>query len=56
MEDPDKLTVPELRKALAERGLDTKGLKKVLFNRLKEAVCNQFVCMCMCVCVCTFVM
>ena len=30
--------VPKLKAALTERGLDTKGLKKVLMERLLEAI------------------
>merc|ERR1719239_1282820 len=34
---PDKMKVAELRAALQERGLDTKGTKPVLVARLQEA-------------------
>ena len=34
--DVEKMKVAELRAALAERGLDTKGNKPVLVARLKE--------------------
>merc|ERR1712130_435775 len=34
---PDKMKVAELRSALQERGLDTKGTKPVLVARLQEA-------------------
>ena len=33
-----KMQVPELQKALKERGLDSKGLKAVLVERLKAAL------------------
>ena len=33
-----KMTVPQLRAALEERGLDTKGLKAALASRLLEAL------------------
>lgn len=36
--DPSKLKVVELRAALAERGLDTKGNKPVLVERLRKAL------------------
>lgn len=36
--DPAKLKVVELRAALAERGLDTKGNKPVLVERLRKAL------------------
>lgn len=36
--DPAKLKVAELRTELAARGLDTKGVKAVLVERLKEAL------------------
>ena len=34
--DPEKMKVVELRSALAEHGLDTKGNKPVLVARLKS--------------------
>lgn len=40
MENVDKMKVAELRAALSERGLDTKGTKPVLLARLKEAIKN----------------
>lgn len=36
--DPAKLKVTELRAELQARGLDTKGLKNVLVERLREAL------------------
>lgn len=36
--DPAKLKVVELRNELQERGLDTKGNKAALVQRLKEAL------------------
>lgn len=36
--DPSKLKVVELRAELSSRGLDTKGNKPVLIQRLKEAL------------------
>lgn len=36
--DPSKLKVVELRAELSSRGLDTKGNKPVLVQRLKEAL------------------
>lgn len=36
--DPSKLKVAELRAELQTRGLDTKGNKPVLVERLKEAL------------------
>ena len=36
-----KLQVPELRKALSERGLASEGLKKVLVERLQSALKNE---------------
>ena len=36
--DPNKLKVTELRAELQARGLDTKGNKPVLIERLKEAL------------------
>lgn len=36
--DPSKLKVIELRAALSERGLDTKGNKPVLVERLRKAL------------------
>lgn len=38
MMDPSKLKVVELRAALGERGLDTKGNKPVLVERLRKAL------------------
>lgn len=35
---PDKMKVNDLRKALADRGLDTKGLKQALVQRLFSAI------------------
>ena len=35
---PDKMKVAELRAALQERGLDTKGTKPVLVGRLQSAL------------------
>lgn len=39
--DPAKLKVVELRNELQERGLDTKGNKAALVQRLKEALQND---------------
>lgn len=36
--DPSKLKVVELRNELQDRGLDTKGNKAALVQRLKEAL------------------
>jgi SAP domain len=36
--DLNKLKVVELKAELQQRGLDTKGLKPVLIERLKEAI------------------
>lgn len=36
--DLNKLKVPELRKELQNRGLDSKGNKPVLIERLREAI------------------
>jgi len=36
-----KLQVPELRKALTERGLASEGLRKVLVERLQSALKNE---------------
>jgi len=36
--DLNKLKVPELRKELQFRGLDSKGNKPVLIERLREAI------------------
>merc|ERR1712064_181197 len=36
--EPEKMKVAELRAALQERGLDTKGTKPVLVARLQEAI------------------
>lgn len=36
--DLNKLKVPELRKELQSRGLDSKGNKPVLIERLREAI------------------
>lgn len=38
--DPAKLKVVELRAELGSRGLDTKGVKAVLVERLKKALDN----------------
>ena len=38
MTEPEKMKVAELRAALQERGLDTKGTKPVLVARLQEAI------------------
>ena len=38
MTEPEKMKVAELRQALQERGLDTKGTKPVLVARLQEAI------------------
>ena len=35
---PDKMKVADLRAALQERGLDTKGTKPVLVARLQDAL------------------
>lgn len=39
--DPAKLKVVELRAELSSRGLDTKGVKAVLVERLKKALENS---------------
>ena len=39
--DPEKMKVVELRSALAEHGLDTKGNKPVLVARLKSFLESQ---------------
>lgn len=36
--DPAKLKVVELRAELSQRGLDTKGIKAVLVERLRKAL------------------
>lgn len=36
--DPAKMKVVELRAELSSRGLDTKGVKAVLVDRLREAL------------------
>lgn len=36
--DPAKLKVVELRQELQQRGLDTRGVKAVLVDRLREAL------------------
>ena len=36
--DPSKLKVVELRAELSSRGLDTRGNKSILVDRLKEAL------------------
>jgi len=38
VEDLNKLKVPELRAELQKRGLDTKGVKAILIERLKAAL------------------
>jgi len=38
MAEPEKMKVAELRAALQERGLDTKGTKPILVSRLQEAI------------------
>merc|ERR1712244_93614 len=38
MTEPEKMKVAELRAALQERGLDTKGTKPVLVGRLQAAL------------------
>ena len=38
MTEPEKMKVAELRAALQEKGLDTKGTKPVLVARLQEAM------------------
>lgn len=37
----EKMLVTDLRAELQKRGLDTKGLKKDLFDRLKEAMDSE---------------
>lgn len=39
--DVSKLKVADLRKELGNRGLDTKGNKPVLVERLKEAIAKE---------------
>lgn len=39
--DPSKLKVVELRAELTSRGLDAKGVKAVLVERLREAIENE---------------
>jgi len=41
MTEPEKMKVAELRAALQEKGLDTKGTKPVLVARLQEALAAE---------------